>query len=91
MDSRRLARLIRAVLAGDFEFEAPTHRTSRGVALFLAGMGAGVVVGVLLAPVADGHKARVAEAGSKTGEVAAHPKEPLGETAVHSKTERSAS
>jgi hypothetical protein len=91
MDSRRLARLVRAILAGDFEFEAPGHRTSKGVALFLAGMGAGVLVGVLLAPAADGPKARVDEDGSKTGEVAAHPKEPLGETAGHSKAERSAS
>ena len=90
MDSRRLARLVRAILAGDVEFEAPSHRKSRGVALFLAGMGAGVLVGVLLAPAADGPKARVDEERS-TGERAAHPKDSLGEAAVHSRAERSAS
>ena len=88
MDSRRLARLIRAILAGDFKLEAPSHRTSRGVALFFLGMGVGILVGVLLAPAADDHKSRVDKEGSKTGEDAARPKEPLGETAVHNKTER---
>ncbi len=91
MDSRRLARLVRAILAGDVEFEAPSHRKSRGVALFLAGMGAGVLVGVLLAPAADGPKARVDEERSKTRERAPHPKDPLGEAAVHTRAEKSAS
>lgn len=50
MDSRRLARLIRAVAAGDFDFEAPSRRTATGLALFLAGVGTGVLVGMLLAP-----------------------------------------
>jgi hypothetical protein len=51
MNSKKLSRLLRAVLAGDFDFEAPSHRKSSGVALFLAGLGAGVVAGMLFAPV----------------------------------------
>lgn len=50
MDSRELARVLRAFLSGDFDFEAPSRRTSTGWGLFLAGMGAGVVLGVLFAP-----------------------------------------
>lgn len=57
MDSRKLARVLRAVLSGDFDFEAPSHRTSSGVALFVAGLGAGVLVGMLFAPV-SGEKLR---------------------------------
>lgn len=51
MNSKKLARFLRAVLAGDFDFDAPSHRASSNVALFLAGMGAGVLVGMLFAPV----------------------------------------
>src|SRR5437868_6934432 len=51
MNSKKLSRLLRAVLAGDFDFEAPSHRKSSGIALFLAGVGAGVIAGMLFAPV----------------------------------------
>lgn len=64
MDSKRLARFLRAITAGDFSFEAPSHRTSSGLALFLAGMGAGVVVGMLLAPL-SGKQMRT-EVGERT-------------------------
>ncbi len=50
MDSTNLARFLRSVMTGDFRFEAPSRRISSGVAIFLAGMGAGVVVGMLFAP-----------------------------------------
>jgi hypothetical protein len=90
MDSRRLARIIRAILAGDFEFEAPSHRTSTGVALFLAGMGAGVLVGVLLAPAWRASTAPVDQQEPEAG-VAMRPKEPTGEPAVQDKRDRSAS
>ena len=50
MNTEKIARIVRAVLAGDFDFDAPSRRTSSGVALFLAGLGAGVVVGMLFAP-----------------------------------------
>jgi hypothetical protein len=90
MHSRRLARIIRAILAGDFEFEAPGHRTSTGVALFLAGMGAGVLVGVLLAPASRAGTARVNQKESGT-DVALPPKEPSGEPSVHAGRERTAS
>jgi len=51
MDSKKLARFLRAVMSGNFDFEAPSHRTSSNVALFVAGLGAGVLVGMLFAPV----------------------------------------
>ena len=90
MDSRRLARIIRAILAGDFEFEAPSHRTSTRVALFLAGMGAGVLVGVFLAPTSRAATPRVNKQASGT-DVALRPKEPSGEPLVHPEREQTAS
>ena len=89
MDSRQLIRAIRAIRAGDFKFEAPSYRTSTGVALFLAGMGTGVLLGVLLAPASD--SARVKKDGSRSGELATRPQALLGEAAVQNKAERSAS
>ncbi len=50
MDSRKLARIGRAVLAGDFDFQAPSRHASYGLAFFLAGLGAGIAVGVIFAP-----------------------------------------
>jgi hypothetical protein len=91
MDSRQLLRVIRAILAGDFKFETPSYRTSTGVALFLAGMGTGVLLGVLLAPASDSRSGGVKKDGSGSGEFATRPKEPSGEAAVQSKAERSAS
>ena len=64
MDSKRLARVLRAVLAGDFDFEARSHRPSSGFALFLAGVGTGVLVGMLFAP-SSGEKLR-SEIGDRT-------------------------
>lgn len=66
MNSQKIARILRAVLAGDFDFEAPSHRTSSGVALFLAGLGAGVLVGMLFAPT-SGEELR-SEIGERTRE-----------------------
>ncbi len=57
MDSKKLARVLRAVLSGDFDFKAPSHRTSSGVVLFVAGLGAGVLAGMLFAP-GSGEKLR---------------------------------
>ncbi len=51
MDSKKIARVVRALVSGDFDLEAPRRRTSSKVALFLAGMGTGVVLGMLFAPV----------------------------------------
>ena len=91
MNSKRLARLIRAILGGDFEFEARGRRRSREVALFLAGMELGVFMGVLLAPASRGRRGQVDEQTSRTDEFPTPSKEPLGETAAQSKAERSAS
>jgi|KBSMisStaDraftv2_1062788.scaffolds.fasta_scaffold43776_3 hypothetical protein len=90
MDSRRLGHILRAILRGDFEFEAPSHRTSTRVALFLAGMGAGVLVGVLFAPASSAGRARVNNQESGT-DVSLRPKEPSGEPTVKGMRERSAS
>ncbi len=57
MDSKKLARFLRGVMSGNFDFEAPRHRASSNVALFVAGLGAGVLVGMLFAPV-SGEKLR---------------------------------
>jgi hypothetical protein len=64
--------------------EAPGYRTSTGVALFLTGMGAGVLLGVLLAPDSGSRTGEVNEDGSGSGGFATRPREPLGETAVQS-------
>ncbi len=66
MDSKKIARIVRAVLAGDFDFDAPSRRTSSGMALFLAGLGAGVLVGMLFAP-SSGAELR-SEIGERTRE-----------------------
>lgn len=90
MDSRRLARLIRSILARDFAFEAPSRRRSTGAALFLAGMGAGVLVGVMLAPSSSPLTDRFKGEETRDGEVANHPKKALGESIAPSRGERSA-
>ena len=91
MDSKRLARVLRAVLAGDFDFDAPSHRTSSGIALFLAGLGAGVLVGMLFAPASGetfrseiGEKARdgFEKAKSKAQDFAGRQKNPSSETVL---------
>jgi gas vesicle protein len=51
MDSKKIARVLRALVSGDFDLEAPMRRTSSNVAIFLAGLGTGVVLGMLFAPV----------------------------------------
>lgn len=51
MDSQKIARVLRALVSGDFDLEAPRRRTSSNVAIFLAGMGAGMVLGMLFTPV----------------------------------------
>jgi len=51
MDSKKVARVLRALLSGDFDLEAPKRRTSSNLAIFLAGMGTGMVLGMLFAPV----------------------------------------
>ena len=51
MDTRKFARIARAILSKDFVFEAPSHRVSSGLVLFIAGMGVGFIAGILFAPV----------------------------------------
>lgn len=83
MDSRKLTRVLRGLLSGDFDFEAPSRRTSTGLALFLAGMGAGVVLGMLFAPargeqlrseVSERARQGYQKARSRAQEFAAHHK-----------------
>jgi gas vesicle protein len=96
MNSTKLSRLVRALLAGDFDFEAPSHRKSSGLALFLAGLGAGVVAGMLFAPVSgDELRSRVSDRARegfdkvKAGaeDLAARAKAPTGQTAAGSSAE----
>jgi len=100
MDSKKLARFLRAVLARDFNFEAPSHRTSSSVALFVAGLGAGVLVGMLFAPVSGeklrsdlGDRAREGfeAAKSKTSRVVAQARRPGAQAGVSTVNEESAS
>ena len=57
MDSKRLIRALRALLAGDLDFGASRRRKSSRAAYFLAGVGTGVLVGMIVAP-ASGEKLR---------------------------------
>ena len=88
MDSNKLARFLRAVMAGDLHFEAPSHKTSSGVALFLAGMGAGVVLGMLFAPlsgeqlrteVSDRTRAGIGKVKAQAKEFASRQMSPAGD------------
>ena len=100
MDSKRIATLLRSVLAGDFDFEAPSHRTSSGIALFLGGVGAGVLLGMLFAPVSgeqlrseitDRTREGFEKAKTKTQDFAARQKGPSAESAASSKVEKNVS
>ena len=51
MDSKKIARVLRALFSGNFDLEVPRRRTSSNVALFLTGVGTGVILGMLFAPV----------------------------------------
>lgn len=51
MNTNKLARVVRALVSGDFDLEVPKRRTSSGIALFLGGVGTGIILGMLFAPV----------------------------------------
>ncbi|HZQ69609.1 MAG TPA: YtxH domain-containing protein [Terriglobales bacterium] len=50
IDTKKIMRMVRAVLAGDVDIDIPSRRASSGVPLFLAGLASGVVLGILFAP-----------------------------------------
>lgn len=50
IDTKKLLRIARAIMAGDVDFDAPSRRVSSGIPIFLAGLASGVVLGVLFAP-----------------------------------------
>jgi hypothetical protein len=101
MDSKRLTRALRALLAGDLDFGASRRRRSSRAAFFLAGAGTGVLVGMIVAP-ASGEKlrgdigARAREEGfdrvrSKAPGFAGRQKTPSGETALKETAEKNVS
>jgi len=52
MNTDKLTRVVRALVSGDFDLEVPKRRTpSSGIALFLGGVGTGIILGMLFAPV----------------------------------------
>ncbi len=51
MNSNKLARVLRALVSGDFDVRVPRRRASSNVALFLAGAGTGIMLGMLFTPV----------------------------------------
>ena len=93
MDPKKLGRALSAILAGNFRFQ-PRRRTSTSVALFLAGLGAGVAVGMLFAPmpgeqlrsdVSERAREGFEKVKSKAQEVAAGQKGPSGEVPASSR------
>jgi gas vesicle protein len=100
MDSKRLTRVLRALLAGDLDFGASRRRRSSRAAFFLAGVGTGVLVGMLVTP-ASGKKlrgdigARAREGfdkvRSKTPGFAGRQKTPSGETSLAATAEKNVS
>src|SRR2546428_13540563 len=50
LDSKKAIRIARAILSGDIDIEAPRRNAYSSIPLFLAGMGAGLALGVLFAP-----------------------------------------
>jgi gas vesicle protein len=49
IDSKKARRIARAIVAGDIDFNVPSKSSYR-VPIFLAGLGAGAVLGMLFAP-----------------------------------------
>lgn len=97
IDSKKAMRIARAILSGDVNFETPRERTSAGIPLFLAGLGAGVALGMLFAPGSgeetrmhiaerakeglDAAKSKGQEFSRKTQEAVHRGKEQAGEAA----------
>ena len=50
LDSKKAIRIARAILAGDVDIEAPRRSGYSSIPVFLAGVGAGLALGVLFAP-----------------------------------------
>ena len=99
MNSKKLTRVFRALLAGDLDFGGSGRRSSRA-AFFLAGVGAGVLVGMIVAPASGeklrGHIGARARDGfdkvrSKTPGFAGRQKTPSGETTLAATAEKNVS
>jgi YtxH-like protein len=50
IDSKKAARVVRAILSGDVDFSLPRKKRTSGIPLFLAGLGTGAALGILFAP-----------------------------------------
>ncbi len=83
MNSNKVARVLRALVSGDFDVDVPRRRTSSNIALFLAGVGTGIMLGMLFTPVSgeqlrskvsDRAREGLDKAKSAAQEFAARPK-----------------
>ena len=86
-DSKKARRIARAILSGDIDVDVPSRRGTNGLALFLAGLGAGAALGLLFAPgsgeetrsqLADSAREGYEKARSKTQEFAQRAQEAVG-------------
>lgn len=87
IDSKKVARMARAILSGDMDFSVPRKKRNSGLPLFLAGLSAGAALGILFAPgsgeetrmhIAERTKDGLDMAKTKSQELSRRAKETVG-------------